>query len=130
MWESNTSFGSYTIEACDHPLMLAGEEFKCYSITYENSPTEVKVFVDKEKKCKNYIVVSGDLAVMYTCNGDYFGVNKVGKKYRAVNISTDDSQLNRTGYFHQKVISRGPTDEYDAIMLIASYYPELLKPSR
>jgi hypothetical protein len=129
-WESNTSFGNYTIEACDQPLMLAGEELKCYSITYENSPTVVKVFVDKEKKCKNYVVVTGDLAVMYTCNGDYFGVNKVGKKYRELNISTDDNQLDRTGYFRQKVISRGPTDEYDAIMLIASYYPELLKQSR
>ncbi|MCK7534552.1 MAG: hypothetical protein MZV63_27855 [Marinilabiliales bacterium] len=70
--ESNTSFGSYTIEVCDQPMMLAGEELKCYLISYENSPVTVKVFVDKDKNCKNYVVVSDDLSVMYTCNGKLF----------------------------------------------------------
>jgi hypothetical protein len=125
--ESNTPFGSYTIEVCDQPLMLAGEELKCYLITYENSPAIVKVFVDKEKKCKNYIVTSDDLSVMYTCNGKYFGVNKVGKKYISEGIKTDDSKLDRSDYFRQKVIALGPTDEFDATLLIASYFPELIK---
>ena len=57
------------------------------AISYENSPVTVKVYVDKEKNCKNYVVVSDDLAVMYTCNGKYFGVNKVDKKYRTDGIS-------------------------------------------
>jgi len=127
--ESNTSFGSYTIEACNDPMMLAGEELKCYTITYENYPETVKVFIDKEKKCKNYVVVSDGLEVMYTCNGEYFGVNKVGKKYRDAQISTDERKLDRTGYFHQKVLSRGKTEEFDALQLIASFYPALVRQS-
>lgn len=124
--DSNTSFGRYTIEVIDRPLILAGEELKCYLITYENSPVTLKVYVDKEKKCKNYVVTSDDLSVMYTCNGEYFGVNKVGKKYLSEGLRTDDRKIDRTDYFHQKVISRGSTEEVDAAMLIAAYYPELL----
>lgn len=125
--ESNTSFGRYTIEVCDQPMMLAGEELKCYLINYENSPLTVKVFVDKDKKCKNYVVVSDDLSVMYTCNDKYFGVNKVDKKYLAAGLGTDDARLDRYDYFHQKVLAQGHTTDFDATMLIASYFPELIK---
>jgi hypothetical protein len=79
--ESHTPFGTFTIEVSDKPVTVDGEELKCYLISYENSPLQVKVLVDKEKNCKNYVVVSDDLSVMYTCNGKYLGVNKLGKKY-------------------------------------------------
>jgi len=102
--ESNTSFGRYTIEVCDQPMQLAGEEMKCYLISYENSPLTAKVFVDKDKKLKNFVVVSDDLSVMYSCNGKYFGVNKIDKKYQAAGLSTDDARLDRFDYFHQKVL--------------------------
>lgn len=125
--ESNTSFGRYTIEVCDQPMQLAGEEMKCYLISYENSPITAKVFVDKDKKCKNFVVVSDDLSVMYSCNGQYFGVNKVGKQYQAAGLSTDDARLDRYDYFHQRVLARGGTTDYDAAVLIASYFPELIK---
>lgn len=125
--ESHTSFGSYTIEICDQPMMLAGEEMKCYVITYEKSPLAVKVFVDKDKNCKNYLVVSDELSVMYTCNGKFFGVNKVDSKYLAAGLSTDDAKLDRSDYFHQKVLTQGSTADFDATVLIASYYPELIK---
>ncbi len=125
--ESNTSFGSYTIEVNDQPLMLAGEELKCYTITYDNFPETVKVYVDKEKKCKNYVVATDDLQVMYTCNGEYFGVNKVGEKYRSADLFTKEGNLDRAHYFHQKLIKQGYTPEVDALMLIASFYPELIK---
>ncbi len=125
--ESNTSFGRYTIEICDQPMMLAGEELKCYLISYENSPVTVKVFVDKDKNCKNYVVVSDDLSVMYTCNGMYFGVNKLDKQYKSAGLSTDDSRLNRSNYFHQKVLAQGKPGDSDATSLIASYFPELIQ---
>jgi len=127
--ESNTPFGSYILEVVDQPLTLAGETVKCYLLSYENSPVKVKIFVDKEKNCKNYVVVSDDLSVMYSCNGKFFGVNKVDKKYRTDGIRTDDSQLDRTDYFRQKVISQGVTEEQDAALLIASYFPLLIKES-
>jgi hypothetical protein len=124
---SNSPLGKYTIEVLDEPLLLAGEEMKCYEITYENSPMTVKVIVDKEKKCRNFLVVSDGLSVMYTCNGEYFGVNKVDKKFLKEGIATDDDALDRGDYFHQKLIKWGYTTEVDAARLIASYYPELIK---
>ena len=124
---SNSPLGKYTIEALDEPFVLAGEEMKCFEITYENSPLTVRVIVDKEKKCRNFLVVSDELSVMYTCNGAYFGVNKVDKKYGKAGIVTDDMSLDRGDYFHQKLITRGYTTEIDAARLIASYYPELIK---
>lgn len=124
---SNSSLGKYTIEALDKPFMLAGEEMKCFEITYENSPMTVKVIVDKDKKCRNFLVVSDKLSVMYTCNGEYFGVNKVDKKYAKAGFTTNDESLDRADYFHQKLITRGYTGEIDAARLIASYYPDLIK---
>lgn len=125
--ESNTSFGKYTIEVCDQPQSLNGEEMKCYLITYENSPVTMKVFVDKEKKCKNYVVVTDGLSVTYTCNGQFFGVNKVDPKFKEAGIITADELLDRGAYFHQKVIAQGVTEDFDATRLIASYYPALIK---
>ncbi|MCU0457974.1 MAG: hypothetical protein MUE37_02650 [Bacteroidales bacterium] len=125
--DSNTSFGTYTIELSDQPVMLAGEEMKCYLISYEKSPLQVKVLVDKEKRCKNYVVISDELSVMYTCDGKFFGVNKVDGKYKESGLSTCDEKLDRSDYFHQKVIAQGQTQDFDATVLIASYFPELIK---
>jgi hypothetical protein len=124
---SNTSFGGYTIEICDQPMTLAGKELKCYLISYDSSPLTVKVFVDKDKRCQNYVVVSDALSVMYSCNGKYFGVNKLSRQYEKAGLSTDESRLDRADFFHQKVIAPGKTDDSDATMLIASYFPELIK---
>jgi len=124
--ESNTPFGAYTIEVLDQPMMLGGEDMKCYLISYEKTPLQVKVFVDKEKGCKNYVVVTDDLSVMYTCNGKFFGVNKVSNKYKAAGVSTDDNGLYRSNYFHQKVITQGDVAEFDATAFSASYFPALI----
>ena len=63
---SNTAFGMYTIELCDQQKVFAGEDMNCYLISYSNSPVQVKVFVDRDKKCQNYVVISDELSVMYT----------------------------------------------------------------
>ncbi len=77
---SNTPLGTYTIELNDKPVMLAGEEMKCYLISYENSPMQVKVLVDKEKNCKNYLVITDD----FLCIPErkFFG-NRLDAKYNA-----------------------------------------------
>lgn len=124
--ESNTAYGRFTLEVCDEPQMLAGEMMKCYLVTYENSPDVVKIFVDKEKNCKNYVVVSGKTSVMYTCNGNFLGVKQVDSKYAVDGILTDLTKLNRSNYLHQKVLARGITEDFDATGLIASYFPALL----
>jgi hypothetical protein len=127
--EGNTSspFGKYTIEVQNEPVMIDGEQVKSYKITYENSPISVVVIVDKEESCKNYIVVSDNLSVMYTCNGVYFGVNKIDKKYNKDGFVTNVKNLNLSNFYHQKIIVQGMQEEVNATALVASYFPDLLK---
>jgi hypothetical protein len=125
--DTHTPFGKYTIMLQKDALMLEGEMVKQYRITYENSPISVLVIVDKEEKCKNYIVVSDGLSVMYKCNGQYFGINRIDEKYKKEGYVTDDRNLNRTNYMYQKVISLGQLEEVDATAYIAAYYPALIK---
>jgi len=124
---SNSPFGKYTIEVQNEPVKIDGEQVTSYKITYENSPISVVVLVDKEENCKNYIVVSEGLSVMYTCNGVYFGVNRIDKKYSKDGFVTNDKNLNLTNYYHQKILVRGMQEEINATALVASFYPELLK---
>ena len=81
--KTHSALGDYKIEIADNPVMINGEELKAYVISYQNSPMEVKVVIKKDKKCKNFIVLSDKLAVQYVCNGDYFGVQKLDKSDRS-----------------------------------------------
>lgn len=125
--DTHTPFGKYTVELVKEPLMVDGEQVTRYRITYEKSHLSVIVVVDKEANCKNYIVVSDGLSVMYKCNGQYFGINRIDEKYKKDGFVTDDKNLDNTKYFHQKIIAVGQQKEVDATTLIAVYYPSLIK---
>ena len=125
--DTYTPFGKYTIELLSDRLVVDGEVATSYQIAYENSPLSVTVVVDKDKKCKNYIVVSEKLSVMYKCNGEYFGINKIEEKYKKDGYVTDARNLDNFNYFHQKYIVPGQQEEVSATILIASYFPYLLK---
>ena len=127
--KTHSALGDYKIEIADNPVTINGEEFKAFVISYQNSPIEVKVVITKGKKCKNYIVLSDKLSVQYVCNNYYFGVEKLDKSLKADGFSTEDSELNSTEYFHQKVIAPGQRDEIENTQLIAAYFPLLLKNS-
>jgi hypothetical protein len=72
-----------------------------------------------------YFVLSPALSIKYVCNGDYFGVAKLTEKdlegYR-----TSETALNRSEYFHQKVLARGVNCDLENSKLIAAYFPMLL----
>jgi hypothetical protein len=122
-----SALGDYKIKLADNPVTINGVQLKAYVISYENSPMEVKVAIMKDKKCKNYIVLSDKLSIKYVCNGDYFGVQKLGKTFEKDGILTSDESLNRVEYFHQRLIAQGKQDEIEATQLIAAYFPMLIK---
>ena len=122
-----SALGDYKIKLADNPVTINGVQLKAYVISYENSPLEVKVAIMKDKKCKNYIVLSDKLSIEYVCNGDYFGVQKLGKSFEKDGILTSDESLNRSEYFHQRLIAQGKQDEIEATQLIAAYFPMLIK---
>jgi hypothetical protein len=125
--KTHSALGDYKIEIADNPVTINGEDYKAFVISYQNSPMEVKVVITKGKKCKNYIVLSEKLSVQYVCNKDYFGVERLDKSLETDGFSTENSEMNRTEYFHQKVIAPGQRGEIENTQLIAAYFPLLFK---
>jgi hypothetical protein len=121
-----TALGNYTIETADNLIPVKGEDCKAFVIRYENSPMEVTVAICKERKCKKYVVLSDKLSVQYVCNANYFGVEKLDKAFEKDGYKTSDSDLNRSEYYHQKVLTPGKRSELEATQLIAAYFPLLL----
>jgi len=122
-----TTLGDYKIEVADKPVVINGEELTTFVITYQNSPMEVKVVIKKEKDCKNYIVLSDKLSVQYVCNGSFLGVQKLDKAYEKEGMVTSDAALDRSEYFHQKLLAQGIRGEVENAQLIAAYFPMLVK---
>jgi hypothetical protein len=87
---------------------------------------KVTVAIYKDRKCRKYVVLSDKLSVQYVCNENYFGVEKLDKEFEKDGYKTSDAELNRSEYFHQKVISPGRRDMLEATQLIAAYFPMLL----
>lgn len=123
-----SAMGDYTIELADSPVILNGEKLKAYTISYEYSPLEVTVIMNNDKKGLYYLALSNNLSVRYVSNGDYFGIQKIDKAVTLGKTSyvTSDDAINRSEYFHQKVIAQGDLSELDSIGFIAAYFPLLI----
>ncbi len=122
-----TALGDYRIEKADKPVIIKGKELETYIISYQNSPMEVTVVIRNDRKCKDYLVISDKLSVQYVCNESYFGVRKIEKSFKKNGYETSDAALNRSEYFHQKVITPGKRSEVENTQLIATYFPMLIR---
>jgi hypothetical protein len=122
-----SALGDYRIELADKQVVLKGAEITTFVISYQNTPLEVKVAVKKDHDCRKYIVLSDKLSVQYTCNADYFGVERLDRSFEKDGYFTSDENLDRNEYFHQKVLCSGQGSELDNTRLIAAYFPLLIK---
>jgi hypothetical protein len=122
-----SALGDYKIEIADNPVIINGNEFQAFVISYQNTPLVIRIAVTKDRDCKKYIVLSDKLCVQYTCNESYFGVERLDKSYERDGYVTSDTFLDRNEYFHQKILTTGDGSELDNTRLIASYFPLLLK---
>ena len=125
--KTHSALGDYRIEKADKPVTINGEELKAFVISYQNSSLEVTVVIRKDKKCENYIVLSDKLSIQYVCNDNYFGVERLDKSLEKDGYSTSEAALNRSEYFHQKVLAPGKRGEIESTQLIAAYFPLLIK---
>ena len=124
--QSFTALGNYKIELADKPVMLMGKEMKTFIISYANTNMEVTIAFDKDRRGMTYYVISPALSVKYVCNGTYFGVQKLGSDLEKDGYKTSDSALNRSEYFHQKVLTTGGSCDLENSRLIAAFYPMLV----
>ncbi len=121
-----TALGDYKVEATDNPIQLKGEDCKAYIIRYENTPMEVTVIRCKERTCRKYVVLSDKLSVQYVCNRNYLGVERLDKSLEKEGYKTNIADLNRVGYFQQRVLGHGQMSDLEAIRNIAGFFPSLL----
>jgi uncharacterized CHY-type Zn-finger protein len=122
-----STLGNYKIEALENPFMLNGRELKAFVISYDNTNMKVTVAVDKQNKCKKYYVLSDNLSIQYTCNGRYFGVEKLDSELEKYGYRTCENALNNDEYFRQKLITNQKNSDLENSKLIAAFYPGLLK---
>jgi len=125
--KSYSALGDYKIEAMDKAIVLNGKELDAFVISYQNTGMKVTVAIEKTKNCKNYYVLSDNLSVMYVCNKNYFGVERLCKNLEKEGYETLNDQLNNAEYFHQKLITSGGDNDLNNSRLIAAYFPFLLK---
>jgi hypothetical protein len=121
-----SALGKYRIEVDDKYMTINGKQHKPFVITYENSDIEVRIAVDMDKGVKKYFVISDNLSVQYVANRKYFGVQKLSPQLEAEGYKTSDASLNRTEFFHQKVITSGMSWRCNNTKLVAAYFPMLL----
>jgi hypothetical protein len=124
--KSFTTLGAFKIETADKPLVINGVSLDTYIITYENSSMSVTIAIEQGKKCRKYLTLSDKLSVQYVCYGTHFGVEKLSRSYSAEGLTTSESALSKSSYFHQKILSRGESDPIFCMKLIGAYFPDLL----
>lgn len=125
--DSCSELGTYIIEKSKNPLISDARILKTYDVTYEHSGITVRVGIDDiNKKCKKYLVVSGDFAIQYICKGNLFGAEQVEECYVEDGIPATDMRLDRAEYFRQKVLTQLPKSEIEHVKLISVYFPKLL----
>lgn len=122
-----STLGDYKIEVADNPFLLDGKELETFVISYTNTDMKVTLAIERTKKCKKYYVLSDNLSVQYICNNRFFGVERLGKELKKDGYSTENESLNLEEYFHQRIITDGNNSDLDNSMLIAAYFPYLIK---
>ncbi len=126
--KTHSCLGNYIIEKAADPIFVDGVALKSFVVSYDNSDMTVTIGIDdSDKKCTTYIVKSDDLTVQYDCNGQIFGVNRVAKKYLDNGLETSDNLLNRSEYFHQKLLTQNEQTQLERVKLISVFYPKLVK---
>jgi hypothetical protein len=125
--DSFTKLGKYKIEISESPFILNGNELKTYLVTYENAGFSLLVTTDTSGDEIKFLAISEALSVQYVSHGLCFGVERIDQKYAASDLKTSDSDLNRSEYLRQKLITSWEVTELGKIKLIAAYYPALLR---
>ncbi|HDZ41734.1 MAG TPA: hypothetical protein ENH59_08690 [Bacteroidetes bacterium] len=126
--KTHSCLGNYVVDKAVKPISVDGKELETFIVNYENSDLNVRIGIDRsDKKCTRYIVLSDDLEIQYMCNGKYFGVQRLNKRYQDDGLSTSELSLDREEYYHQKVITQSVTSEKDHLKLISVYFPRLVK---
>jgi hypothetical protein len=124
---SNTEFGAYTLIPSEVKIMKEGLALETYDLLYENVTTPVKVAVERERNCRNFIVRYPSFEIQYVCNKWGFGVKRMYPGTETVHPVIVNSLLDETQFAYQEMILNKPESDEEVLQLIACYFPKLIK---
>jgi len=125
--KTNSPLGVFTVEKSDELISIDGQDLETFIIYYENSDKQLKVAIDKDKKCKKYLVCCEDMSIQYVCREDYFGIEKLDNRYLKEGYKTNAHKINQGAFYHQRIITREDKTDRNCLGLIAVYYPQLIR---
>jgi hypothetical protein len=123
---SHTILGDYKIAELESETVRK-ETIRKFEVTYSNSERPIVIYLHESPKCREYVVRSHAMEIMYVCRKSHFGARKVLAKYAQYPEQTNDMFLSNQSLEYQTKISEGDLSIDKALGLIACYYPELLQ---
>lgn len=124
--KTNTPLGDYQIKECT-PVEIDGQTYKTFELQYEKSQNPIVIYIDEQNNCRDYIVRSKYVEVKYVCRNSGFGVEAVFGKHMKYDHVMNNFLMDPTVYKSQMKLSGGSITEKEALELIASNFPHLLK---
>jgi hypothetical protein len=124
--KSNTPLGDYQIKE-SQPVEIEGQSFKTFELLYEKSHDPIVIYIDDHDNCRDYIVRSKYVEIKYVCRKSGFGVEAVFGKHMKYDHVMNNFLMDPASYKNQMQLSEGDKTEKEALQLIASNFPYLLK---
>ncbi|HBL77436.1 MAG: hypothetical protein A2W90_21290 [Bacteroidetes bacterium GWF2_42_66] len=123
---TNLKTDEFQITPIDKPSVeLATKE---WTLKYKsNNDFELTIDLMPTKKGYEYVVYSKYFEVSYACCKDGFGAKDVKPAWSKVDSKYKDLVLDPAKLATQKIITSNEVSESEALGLIASYLPDLLK---
>ena len=106
----------YTVHLTEDVYYFQGNEYTVYNVDYTDSLKDVKIAV--HDNC--YIVYNKDFTIFYGCDKNGFGVRRC-----LFTNPTSGKSLNAREYSRQTILVEKDITEYDALGLIAMFFPSL-----
>ena len=123
---SNTVMGEYQITELPAET-INGETLRKFEMSYQNGKNPVVILIDEKANCKDYIVRSKNLELKYVCKKSGFGAQLINGKLSKYDPTVNAYFLSAEELANQARISDGGLTVEQALGLIASYYPALMK---
>jgi hypothetical protein len=123
---SNTKVGEYQIKELPAET-INGETLRKFELVYENAKNPVLIYLSERTNCRDYIVRSKNMEIKYVCKKNGFGAQLLTGKFVKYDPTVNSYFIMNDELVNQSKISEGGLTIDEALGLIASYYPALLK---
>jgi len=123
---SNTEFGDYTVTVASEQIEKDGKSLETYILEYNKINIPVKIGVEENKFCRNYIVRYPFFEIMYVCTKQGLGARRIDPGSETISTAVVNALLDETQLAYQEIIVNKKVGDEEALQLIACYFPLLI----